>query len=366
MGWYSTPVRRVLAVTLLAAAVVVAAAVHGDVSGTLPSIVLACVLLAASCAALLLPGAGGAVSYGASVAAAVIYLHLRLNGTLCFLPPFIALVRMAADARPRVSVPVGAAGAVALILAGRHLEVDIEWAVIWLLAGALGGAAIQVRRDHREAERKEAVERDRRSRDALEARHLEERVRLARDLHDILGHSLAVISVHAAAAAASLDRDPEDARASLRTIAEVTSTTVDQLGKELAAMREASPRPLPSLQAYDQLLAPLRHAGIRIDASVCPVGSGPAEAAAYRILQEALTNIARHGQGVTSVRIRVARHLGCLGLVVADDGQPSAAAPGGGIAGMKERAGALGGRATVAPRPGGGVMVRAVLPEGRP
>ncbi len=224
---------------------------------------------------------------------------------------------------------------------------------------------------------------DRRGRaEAAARRASEERLAIARDLHDVVAHSISVINVQANTALHLMDRQPERARAALTAIREVSGQALAEFGTVLGALRDtagaadgtggggAPLAPVPGVSRLDELAARARSAGFAVSvAAEGPVRQLPAgvDAAAYRIVQEALTNTVRHSAGRSaSVLLR----YGNADLVIeVDDDGPGAAAgrdgsrgPGNGLTGMAERARALGGSLDAGPRPGGGFRVLAKLP----
>ncbi|HEY7431722.1 MAG TPA: histidine kinase [Streptosporangiaceae bacterium] len=209
----------------------------------------------------------------------------------------------------------------------------------------------------------------------------EERLRMARDLHDVVAHNISVINVQASTALHLMDRQPERAMAALSVIHDVSKQALVELRSVLGILRDVdagAPRaPSSSLARLDDLLAGARASGlnVRLEGTAQPPAAGPLPAsvdlAAYRILQEALTNSARHGargNGETHTVVRISRTGTSLVLEVDDDGPALAGAKvngsGNGIIGMAERASALGGTLEAGPRPAGGFRVRACLPVG--
>lgn len=200
----------------------------------------------------------------------------------------------------------------------------------------------------------------------------EERLRIARDLHDVLAHNIAVINVQAKSALHLLDREPGRAEAALTVITDVSQQALVELRSVLGVLREGdetAPRtPASSLARVGELVGRARAAGLKVQVSQ---EGGPedlpasVDLAAYRILQEALTNSARHAPG-SNVSVRVAHADGCLVIEVTDDGQASPGNPvsgsGNGVIGMTERAQALGGTLEAHHRDGGGYRVCARLP----
>ena len=210
----------------------------------------------------------------------------------------------------------------------------------------------------------------------LRRRASEDRMRMARDLHDVVAHNISVINVQANTALHLMDRQPERARSALTTINDVSKQALVELRSVLGVLRdidESAPRaPSPGLARLGDLADSAAAAGLTVHIDVADLDRPlPADVdlAAYRIIQEALTNSARHSGGrVATVRVR--HRDGALIVEVDDDGMPRSAdrgsGPGNGIAGMTERAKFLGGTLQACPRPEGGFKVRAWLPvEGR-
>ena len=175
----------------------------------------------------------------------------------------------------------------------------------------------------------------------------EERTRIARDLHDSAGHAINVILVQAGAARLLQEQDPQRAREALQTVEEVARETIHEIDRLVGGLREersAEVEPPPGLAALDGLVE--RHRAAGLDVNVETRGSRRslargADQAAYRILQEALTNAARHGGGGAEVDIVFAD--GAVEITVSN---PAAVAPGDdghGLVGMRERAALLGG-----------------------
>jgi signal transduction histidine kinase len=200
----------------------------------------------------------------------------------------------------------------------------------------------------------------------------EERLRLARDLHDIVAHNISVINVQANTALHLMHRQPERAQAALTTIHEVSKQALVELRTVLGVLRdvdnEAPRSPVPGLGELDALLESSRAAGL----AVCMIEKGERrplpsdiDVTAYRIVQESLTNSSRHsGSGRATVRLSYGESELCV--QVDDDGPTLRAGhtngSNKGITGMSERAQALGGTLRAGPRPGGGFSVQARLP----
>jgi len=202
-----------------------------------------------------------------------------------------------------------------------------------------------------------------------QAAWLEQRTSLARELHDVVGHHVTAMVVQAEAGqlgpdpAAALQAIADSGRTALREL----DTLVVHLRNPDARMRVSAP---PRLSDIDELLAePLRRQGltvqVRLDAD--PGLDELGVLTAYRIAQEAITNIARHANA-TAAWVELVRIDGLARLRVSDDGigPPRAATRGSGLLGIEERVNSLGGRWHLHPRPGGGTLLEVVLPVARP
>ncbi|MFJ4684807.1 sensor histidine kinase [Streptomyces sp. NPDC088789] len=244
----------------------------------------------------------------------------------------------------------------------------------WVIAVLFGGIDVRYYRQYFAAvvERAERAERTRE--EEARRRVAEERLRIARDLHDLLAHSITLIGVQTSVAAHVLNADPDRldraaVAAALDDIAETCRSARGELRTTLEVLRAqdtTEPRgPLPDLRGLGDLADSARLAGAEVDLAVTADGVPPAVGAAtYRIVQEALTNAVRHGgRDGLAVRIRVHDDAGVLRVAVTDDGAGSGTGtPGHGLVGMRERARSVGGALEAGPLPGGGFEVSAVLP----
>ncbi|HEV3497248.1 MAG TPA: sensor histidine kinase, partial [Actinomycetes bacterium] len=206
---------------------------------------------------------------------------------------------------------------------------------------------------------------------------LEERTRIARDLHDIVAHAMSVITVQAGVGAHLLERDPEQAKKALVVIEETGRGALGEMRRLLGALRGGDPptEPQPGLASLDRLAAQATAAGVPVEVQVeGPVRALPAglEVSAYRIAQEALTNTIKHAPGGrATVTVRYRPHT--VELEVVDTGGPGAAAgpagPAGdgghGLRGMRERVALYGGVFEAGPCPGG-FRVLAAFPTDQP
>ncbi|WP_436843306.1 sensor histidine kinase [Streptomyces narbonensis] len=242
---------------------------------------------------------------------------------------------------------------------GRELPAG-AFAVAVLAASEL----VRVRREQWAQQRAERAAAERRRAD-------EERLRIARELHDVLAHSISVINVQAGVGLALLDADPEQARTALTTIKAASKEALGEVRQVLDTLRtpgDAPRAPAPGLGRLPELVEQAAAAGLTVTvtksgppATALPPG---ADLAAFRIVQEALTNVVRHS-GSRTARVEIAHGPARLDLRVDDDGPATGTEAGGsgnGLAGMRERAAALGGTIEAGVRPDGGFRVHAVLP----
>jgi signal transduction histidine kinase len=239
------------------------------------------------------------------------------------------------------------------------------------LAYALGDAV-----RNRRAYLAEVVQRARRAEESREQearrRVAEERLRIARDLHDVVAHHIALINVQAGVGAHLLDSDPEQTRSALAHIRRASRSALDELSATVGLLRQPDdPRaptdPTVGLARLDELISGLAGCGLRVDREVTGalVGLPTAlDVTAYRIVQEALTNVQKHAN-TDSARLRLGVAEGTVRIVVDDDGTAAGQPPTGsghGMLGMRERAAAVGGSLHAGPRADGGFRVEAVLP----
>jgi signal transduction histidine kinase len=256
------------------------------------------------------------------------------------------------------------------LAAGKHVA-SAQFAFLllgWLAVLLIAAEVVRMRRVRRvEARRADVVDARRRAGD--------ERLRMARELHDVISHNIALISVQAAVGLDLMDAQPEQARVSLAAIRTVANDALSELRGVLAALRseanDAAPRsPTPGLARLPELLALTRAAGVTVTAqTVGQARTLPAavDTAAYRVVQESLTNVARHAPQA-KVRVRIGYEASALVIEVNDDGgrRPGkvavASGGGNGIVGMRERVAVLGGDFAAGPRPRGGWVISARFP----
>jgi signal transduction histidine kinase len=199
----------------------------------------------------------------------------------------------------------------------------------------------------------------------------EERLRIAREIHDVVAHAMTAINVQAGVAAHLLEREPGQAYDALRNIKHTSGAALTDLRSTLEVLRDPSASaplgPPAGLGDIAELTGGLQSAGVAVTLDVDDAADVPApvQSVAYRIVQEALTNVARHAQAsVTAVTVR--RVPGAITVEVTDDGAMASVmdtAAGNGVRGMRERAAALGGTLEAGPSGNGGWRVRAWLPR---
>jgi signal transduction histidine kinase len=233
------------------------------------------------------------------------------------------------------------------------------------IAAAALGFAVSQRRDRAERADRSREEEARRRVDA-------ERMRIAREFHDIAGHSIATINVLSGVAVHVMDKRPQEAAEALRTIKETSQRALREVRAGLGVLQERDddePRaPTPGLAQLELLVATTSKAGIAIDVQLSgrprPLPA-PVDLAAYRIVQESLTNVIRHA-GAHAASVSVSYEDDRVVVEVDDSGGTGAesdlAGSGSGLVGMRERALALGGEFAAGPRDDGGFRVRAALP----
>ncbi|HEU5110295.1 MAG TPA: histidine kinase, partial [Micromonosporaceae bacterium] len=304
---------------------------------------------------------GSALGVGASVVVAAYTLGTRLPRRTSLPALGLGLAGLAAQF-------VASAGSADLggpaDLVGAMLVVAAAW---WV------GDAVRTRRAHAAALEARTRELERAREELARRAVVDERLRIARELHDIVAHSMGVVVVQALVADTVLADDPAQARRAVAAIRDTGRATLDELRGLLGALRgDDGTAPLPGLADLDALAAQMTDAGLRVDVRVAGErGDLPrtVDLAAYRVVQESLTNALRHAAGA-AVRVDIAYGADAVDVRVEDDGGAPGGAPapaagtGNGLAGMAERVAMFGGAFAAGPRPGGGFAVTARLPVG--
>ncbi|TDC63132.1 sensor histidine kinase [Actinomadura sp. GC306] len=275
---------------------------------------------------------------------------------------------IAASRRRRISVPIAVVtlalqtlSVLAFLSANISATIDtliltvvLAMAVAWMVGNSVRG-----RRAHA------AVLREQATAQAV----AEERLRIARELHDMVAHSIGIIAIQAGVGGRVIDTQPGEARNALNAIEVTSRETLAGLRRMLTALRRddagAAPLgPAPGLGDLDRLAEATKDAGVRVDLRVKgelrPLPPD-VDLSAYRIVQEAVTNVVRHA-GTDACRVTIRYGDGELSIEVDDDGRGGVLGVGYGIVGMRERVGLLRGDLTAGPRPGGGFRVAARLP----
>ena len=293
------------------------------------------------------------------------------GGTLILAAPLIALYTVAESADRKRSLLV--TGTLVLLIGTLHtLTKSGRWLgpenIALTALGGLAVAAGEASRNRR-AYLAEALLR-------TQERVTEERLRIARDLHDSVGHHLALINVQAGVAGHVLTGEPAPVRETLEQIRRSSRSALEELRDAVGLLRRADEPPAPTepavgLAALDDLLAGFERSGLHIVCRRDDAGrvlSPATDLVAYRIVQESLTNVRKHA-GPVEVRLTLRQEGETLTMVVENDGPPAPRAPGPdahGLVGMRERVAALGGTLRAGPRPAGGFRVTASLPTGHP
>ena len=305
----------------------------------------------------------------ATAAAVSVYFAATFADGPVYLSVLLSVFALTSRRPVRTWLPyVGTALVVILVgMVVREVRVDVNstlgsigwsswFATVVAAAAALGTAVRNRRETHAEQVRRTATE---------------EQLRMAQDLHDGVGHGLAVIAMQAGVALHVLEQDPAAARRSLEAIRDTSKESLDALRAELVRLTPSQGEPAPrkprnGLADLDVLATRVRAGGVRVTLAVDP-GSVPADvdATGYLVVQEALTNVLRHADA-TSVHVVVRRAGPELELTVTDDGRgaaaPTDAGEGMGLPGMRSRVESLGGTLEAGPDPERGFRVRAVIP----
>ncbi len=301
---------------------------------------------------------------------------------MTILAPLVALYTVGTIIERRKLLSISAAVIVAMLAFSLPRYTNSRWlaeavriTATFAVAASLGDST-RLRRAYVAEVEQRALDAERTRDEVARRRVEEERLRIARELHDITAHSLSIIAVQAGAAEKLVERNPDKAREALRTIRATSKDSLDELRSMLGVLRgsddDAPFAPTSGLARLPELVAAVEAAGVGVESHVSPeLGDLPAYAdlSAYRIVQEALTNVVRHAHA-THVSVSVTASDDALTVEVTDDGSGSeslASAPveGHGIAGMRERVAALGGEFEAGPCAPSGFRVLARFPVTR-
>ncbi|MEV0808358.1 sensor histidine kinase [Micromonospora sp. NPDC050200] len=328
--------------------------------------------------------------------ASLVYYGLDFPDGPGWLGLFVALYTLTAYGDGRRSLVVAGVGTTVLSVGWLVAAADIEpraaigWVFFRIGASVMSAALGESVRSRRviAAEAQERAELAERTREEeARARVDAERLRIAREVHDTVAHAIAIINVQSGVTAHVLDKRPEVAREALKTIEQTSSRALREMRAILGVLRDDNNGrvPYPGLEQIDELTAKARDAGLDIkleqSSPAAPLPSAVGSAA-YRILQESITNVIRH-VGPTRVTVALNPGIDVLEIRVTDEGRRAApgddpayphlpaqhptgtgssARPGRGILGMRERCQLLGGELDAKPTPGGGFEVMARLP----
>jgi signal transduction histidine kinase len=379
--WWRSLDRRVLDATvavLLLVVTVIPLATRSLVAGQRPSDIWAYLLAIALCVPFVFHRRFPVAAITVACCALVLYAVGRYNA-YPGLPIFVLVAGISLHSTRRKALLAAALGAVALSvgvwLQPERVATASTWvasllalAVAWLWGDNLRNrrarwAAMEERARRLEAEREE------RDRQAV----TDERLRIARELHDVVAHSMSVIAVQSGVANHVIDSRPAQARQALATIEATSRSALVELRRLLGVLRQgddpvASLEPNPGMAEIGRLADQIRSAGVEVELKVegepgdLPPG---VDLSAFRIAQEGLTNVLKHGGRVARVLVRYSP--GAVAVEIADDGRPGtdgapAEGTGHGLIGMRERVAVFGGELTAGPVPGGGYRMAARLP----
>jgi signal transduction histidine kinase len=314
----------------------------------------------------------------AAIAGLLAYGQLAYDAAYTGYPVVVALYSVVVYRGLRIGVLSGAGTFLALQLT--YVLADLDRppvsSVLDLLVVATGialgdGTRNRIAADEANQARLEqmAVEQERRAEEAV----LEERTRIARELHDLVAHSMSVIAVQAGVGGHLIDQDPARAKSALSTIEQTSRQALVEMRRMLGVLRTGPDEPAelgpqPGLDDLEPLLDQAREAGLQVDLTV--LGAHRAlepgvDLSAYRIVQEALTNAVKYA-GPARVEVVLEYRRGSIAITVEDNGRGASVATGGrrglGLVGMRERAMVVGGTLESGPRSGGGFRVAAALP----
>ncbi|MBM2623815.1 sensor histidine kinase [Actinoplanes sp. LDG1-06] len=278
----------------------------------------------------------------------------------------VVVARVAATRPPRQAILAAVVALVVQVITtpGDEKSGALTWfAILTLLVGiaCVSGIALRQRREHNADQREQAELR------AVQG----ERLRIARELHDMIAHSFGVISVQAGMGRRIIDTQPEEARNALATIEETSRETAAALRRMLGSLRRSDPAtgsqprdPAPGLADLHNLASRAAQAGVGVDLrqeGVLPPLPPDVDLSAFRIIQEAVTNVIRHS-GAEHCDVTLTCHGGDLTIEVTDTGRGGHPTFGYGLTGMRERVNLLRGQFEAGPRAAGGFRVLARIP----
>lgn len=314
-----------------------------------------------------------------SVSCAAVFVLVTTHGPEGSTPLAVAiLVYSVAALSPMRKAVVGLAVAVSTLVGigvfgdGELTVFDVGFTIALFSIVWAGGVAMRARRDAAEARIRTTIEQAELSASRAARAVAEERLRIARELHDVVAHSISIIAVQGGVARHFLRDDLDQTDAALSAIADTSRSTLAELRRLLGVLRDADGKmvnaPAPTLADLPQLIDEMKALGMPIDLCVtgCPTAEHRAvEMSAYRVIQESITNVVKHAGATRHVGVAVSHLSDRLELRIDDDGAGPAGetrSDGHGLVGMHERVGVWGGTITTGPRPGGGYVVAASFP----
>jgi signal transduction histidine kinase len=253
--------------------------------------------------------------------------------------------------------------------------------LVFVVAAWFVGDSVRARRTYVAGLAEQAAQRQRETEERAQRSVAEERLQIARELHDVVAHSLSVIAVQSGVGRHVIDTQPDEAKRALAAVEATSRSALDELRRMLGVLRRddgqrAALAPAPGVGALDPLMQQVRTAGYAVDLDICSTAvrtlSPGVEQSIYRIIQEALTNVVKHA-GPARVHVEIRDDGDALVIEVNDDGRGLSRLPTGapdadgagahhGIIGMRERVALYHGSLSVGPRPDGGFRVFARLP----
>lgn len=319
--------------------------------------------------------------------------------------PVIALYTVSNTTGRRTSwwvggLTVGSLTGTAMLFGARPWYAQENLGILaWTALAAAVGEAVRNRRAFVAAIRERAERAERTREEEARRRVAEERMRIARELHDVVAHHIALVNVQAGVASHVMDQRPDQAKQALAHVREASRHALAELQTTVGLLRQsgesaAPTEPAPGLEVLDDLVAGFRHAGLSVSVAAPALDaqagnlSSAVDLTAYRVVQEALTNVQKHAGRGTHAEVHIRRDGPVLDIRVVDDGAGGGPDGGGGhephddgdtddgsavaagdgdhgghgLVGMRERAAALHGRCETGPLPGGGFQVHVRLP----
>jgi signal transduction histidine kinase len=304
----------------------------------------------------------------------VVWYGVGYTSRLIDVPTLVAFYQLGrtGDRRRQVAVAAVTVGTLVFAAFGNEEQVRVSLTGVGLTVAAILSGELMRGRQLLLDQHTERTARAERERDIeAERRVAEERLRIARDVHDVLAHTVSLMTVQAGVASDAMARDPAAAARALETIRTAGKQAMGEIRSTVSVLRGTGPAltaPAPGLDALPELVETTRSRGLTVDLTM-DVGDASVDAlvglTAYRVVQESLTNVGRHAHA-SRVQVEVGLQDDTLVLAVTDDGITAWRAPdpsaGYGLRGMRERVDALGGTVAFGPTGDGGWCVRATLP----